>query len=203
VAQRQKDDSDNEIWKELDVEEDDYEMVPLSEEDPTTQRDRFMATLQVRVLFWKCPSHINNAPLPAFPQLTHTNHLQGSKQDIRNQIGERLYHAITAIHGDLAGKLTGMFLEATESYSDLALLIFSEPSLRFHCQQAMQVLNAPQQACPTPSAASPEKAAQQKAQEPARSGIHRALQGMFLEFSQLPTWPLVPTSLHANRAATW
>ncbi len=51
VAQRQKDDSDNEIWKELDVEEDDYEMVPLSEEDPTTQRDRFMATLQVRVLF--------------------------------------------------------------------------------------------------------------------------------------------------------
>jgi hypothetical protein len=109
---------------------------------------------------------------------THIKHVQGSKQDVRNQIGERLYHAIAAIHGDLAGKLTGMFLEATESYSDLALLIFSEPSLRFHCQQAMQVLNAPQQACSTPSAISPEKV-QQKAQQPARSGMQHAPYSFF------------------------
>ncbi len=103
--------------------------------------------------------------------LKATHASQGNKQDVRNQIGERLYHAIAAIHGDLAGKLTGMFLEATESYSDLALLIFSEPSLRFHCDQALQVLSAPQQAAQsksTSAATSPEKA-KHAAQEPARS----------------------------------
>ena len=102
---------------------------------------------------------------------SHIHASQGSKQDVRNQIGERLYHAIAAIHGDMAGKLTGMFLEATESYSDLALLIFSQPSLRFHCEQAMQVLNAPQQAAKPTSAASPAlspEKAKHTAQEPAR-----------------------------------
>lgn len=50
--------------------------------------------------------------------------------------------AIREQHGDLAGKLTGMFLEASDSMSDLALLIFSSSSLRFHCDQALLVLNA-------------------------------------------------------------
>ena len=33
---------------------------------------------------------------------------------VRNKVGERLYVAISASHAQLAGKLTGMFLEATE-----------------------------------------------------------------------------------------
>lgn len=72
--------------------------------------------------------------------------MQGSKEETKQAIGERLFLAIREIHGDMAGKLTGMFLEASDSLSDLALLVFSESSLRFHCEQALLVLNsAPQQ----------------------------------------------------------
>jgi hypothetical protein len=33
---------------------------------------------------------------------------------VRNKVGEALYQTIAPTHGALAGKLTGMFLEATE-----------------------------------------------------------------------------------------
>lgn len=48
------------------------------------------------------------------------------------RIGEKLYHAIQPKYPDLAGKLTGMFLEASENQEDLALLIFSPASLALH-----------------------------------------------------------------------
>ena len=56
-------------------------------------------------------------------------------------IGEKLYYIIHADHPDVSGKLTGMFLEATDSLEDLALLLFSPASLKLLLSQALDVLS--------------------------------------------------------------
>jgi hypothetical protein len=56
-------------------------------------------------------------------------------------IGERLYYVIHADHPEMSGKLTGMFLEATDSLEDLALLLFSPASLKLLLSQALDVLS--------------------------------------------------------------
>ena len=56
-------------------------------------------------------------------------------------IGEQLYYLIQADHPESAGKLTGMFLEATDSVDDLALLLFSPSSLKLLLTQAFDVLS--------------------------------------------------------------
>ena len=54
---------------------------------------------------------------------------QGTSRDVAlNRIGEQLYAVISANHPDSAGKLTGMFLEATEVPLSLALSAFSRLS---------------------------------------------------------------------------
>ena len=47
MARWQKDDSEQDVWKDLGVEDDDYEIIDESEEDAVTKRDNFMASLQV------------------------------------------------------------------------------------------------------------------------------------------------------------
>ena len=61
-------------------------------------------------------------------------------QEMKMHIGERLYYKIHDEYEHTAGKLTGMFLEATDSVEDLALLLFSPSSLRLLLNQAMDVL---------------------------------------------------------------
>ena len=46
-----------------------------------------------------------------------------------------------ADRSEIAGKLTGMFLEATESVDDLATLLFSPSSLKLLLAQAIDVLS--------------------------------------------------------------
>ena len=68
--------------------------------------------------------------------------LQGkSLQEMKMSIGEQLYYLIQADHPESAGKLTGMFLEATDSVDDLALLLFSPSSLKLLLTQAFDVLS--------------------------------------------------------------
>jgi hypothetical protein len=64
-----------------------------------------------------------------------------SLQEMKMAIGERLYYIIHADHPEMSGKLTGMFLEATDSLDDLALLLFSPASLKLLLSQALDVLS--------------------------------------------------------------
>ncbi|KAJ1482494.1 hypothetical protein T484DRAFT_1803818 [Baffinella frigidus] len=86
-----------------------------------------------------------------------------SPAEAKNKVGEALYLQISAEEPALAGKLTGMFLQArapplprpplaylvnfgakqgpaTENHNDLVLLIFSPASLQLHMSQAKAVL---------------------------------------------------------------
>ncbi len=68
--------------------------------------------------------------------------IQGkSLQEMKMSIGEQLYYSIHTEFPDTAGKLTGMFLEATDSVEDLALLLFSPASLKLLLGQAFDVLS--------------------------------------------------------------
>ena len=64
-----------------------------------------------------------------------------SLQEMKMSIGERLYYLIHGDYPEAAGKLTGMFLEATDSVEDLALLLFSPASLKLLLSQAFDVLS--------------------------------------------------------------
>lgn len=55
-----------------------------------------------------------------------------SREEKKMKIGNALYQAIAAQQPELAAKLTGMFLDATDCLEDLVLLIFSPSSLELH-----------------------------------------------------------------------
>jgi hypothetical protein len=70
-----------------------------------------------------------------------------SLQEMKMAIGEKLYYIIHADHPEMSGKLTGMFLEATDSLEDLALLLYSPASLKLLLSQALDVLSVRQYEC--------------------------------------------------------
>ena len=96
------------------------------------KRDQCLAALKVKNL--DC--------YVAAPNMTIRFVLQGkSLQEMKMSIGEKLYYLIYADYPETAGKLTGMFLEATDSVEDLALLLFSPASLKLLMNQAFDVLS--------------------------------------------------------------
>jgi len=55
---------------------------------------------------------------------------------VRNKVGEELYVAINKSHPTLAGKLTGMFLEATEVLCIREMCIYERCVYTYVCEWA-------------------------------------------------------------------
>eukprot|EP00960_Hanusia_phi_P032701 750010-Hanusia_phi.AAC.2 len=84
----------------------------------------------------------------------------------KSRVGNALYQEIYSLHPDLAGKLTGMFLEATEDLDRLAFLIFSQSALQLHLSQALSVLNSAQPIIPEAEVVSPSVEKKMQARTP-------------------------------------
>merc|ERR1719254_360138 len=78
-------------------------------------------------------------PMPAAGQPLNAAVLAAAPPAVQKQmIGEKLYPAISKIHPELAGKVTGMMLEMDNS--ELILLLESEPQLKAKVDEALSVL---------------------------------------------------------------
>jgi hypothetical protein len=113
-----------------------------------------------------------------------------SAEEAKQKIGEALYVQIAADEPAMAGKLTGMFLQATENHQDLVLLIFSPTSLQLHLSQAKAVLEAAQvqsQELPAPQHASASEPSSPGSQtSPSAAGVKRIHRGGAAGAQQFP-----------------
>lgn len=77
-----------------------------------------------------------DAPTPI--ELTAAGLANATPQMQKQMLGERLFPRITALHPELAGKITGMMLEMDNS--ELLILLDSEPALKAKVDEAIRVL---------------------------------------------------------------